>query len=89
MGRGENDLHKGMSPEEEMGWRHSGNAAEWGVASSAGDEGREQLSWFWLSAASQKLPVWVQPPGLAMDMAPACLPACQPLLALADLPERT
>lgn len=65
-----------------------------GVASSAGGEGREQFSRSWrdgkgfqlLCRSCQCRP---QPPELAMDMAPASSPACQPLLALADLPECT
>lgn len=64
-----------------------------GVA-SAGDEEGEQLSWSSekgeaFSCFAEVASVGPWPPGLAMDVAPARLPARQPLLALADLPECT
>lgn len=53
-----------------------------GVASSAGDEEGEQLSWSWreggrLSAALQKLPVWVPATRAGHGRGP-CPPACPP-----------
>lgn len=41
------------------------------------------------SCFTEVAPCGSRPPGLAMDVAPACLPACLPLLTFADLPERT
>uniref|UniRef100_A0A8C9M3X2 Uncharacterized protein n=1 Tax=Panthera tigris altaica TaxID=74533 RepID=A0A8C9M3X2_PANTA len=54
----------------------------------------EQFSRSWRDGEGFQLlyrscPCGSRPPGPAMDVAPACSPARLPLLALADLPERT
>lgn len=94
MGKGESDLGKEMSSEEEIvGWRHSGNA-EWGLPPQQGMRKGSSLAGLGekgeaFSCFAEVASVGPWPPGLAMDVAPARLPARQPLLALADLPECT
>uniref|UniRef100_A0A8C8X3C6 Uncharacterized protein n=1 Tax=Panthera leo TaxID=9689 RepID=A0A8C8X3C6_PANLE len=65
-----------------------------GASSPSGVVGGEQFSQSWRDGEGFQLlyrscPCGSRPPGPAMDVAPACSPARLPLLALADLPERT